>query len=69
MSKVRLAHTALEGEKFVTKDQLAERLSYSCRWVDQQVKKGMPHHMIGRRRRFLVSEVVAWFSASSGVPS
>jgi excisionase family DNA binding protein len=44
----------------LTKRQLAAHLNYSTRWVEQQVKAGMPHERWGGRLRFQVSAVEAW---------
>lgn len=47
-------------EPWLTKRQLAAHLNYSTRWVEQQVKVGMPHERWGGRLRFQVSAVEAW---------
>jgi hypothetical protein len=44
----------------VTKRQLAAHLGYSTRWIEQQVKAGMPYQRWGGRLRFQVSAVEAW---------
>ena len=50
-----------DWEPYLTKRQVAERLGFSVRWLEQQVSQaGLPAHMIGGQRRFLWSEVRDW---------
>lgn len=49
-------------ERWVTKGELAAVLGMSDRWVDKQVKLGMPTKRFGNRPRFQISEVEAWLS-------
>jgi excisionase family DNA binding protein len=47
-----------EGEVYITRAQLAERLGIGLTKLDQLVKEGMPSHSWGLRvRRFRMSEV------------
>jgi hypothetical protein len=48
------------AEPWLTKRQLAAHLGYSTRWIEQQVKAGMPCQRWGGRLRFQVSAVEAW---------
>lgn len=48
-------------ERYLTKRQVAERLGFSIRWVEDQVqRRELPAHTIGGQRRFLWSEIEAW---------
>jgi hypothetical protein len=47
-------------EPWLTKRQLAAHLGYSTRWIELQVKDGMPCERWGGRLRFQVSAVEAW---------
>lgn len=47
-------------ERWLTKQQLAEHLGYSTRWVEYRIHDGMPYERLGHRMRFRASEVEAW---------
>lgn len=47
-------------ERFVTKRELAEHLGMSTRWVELQVKAGLPHARFGAAVRFKISEAEDW---------
>lgn len=47
-------------EPWLTKKQLAAHFSYSTRWIELRMREGMPSTLIGKRRRFHLSEVEAW---------
>lgn len=49
-------------EPELTKKQVAAALSRSPRWVELQVRAGMPSRMDGIRRMFLLSECRDWLS-------
>lgn len=50
-----------QWEPYLAKRDIAQRLGFSVRWLEQQVSTGgLPAHMIGGQRRFLWSEVVEW---------
>jgi hypothetical protein len=55
-----------QGERLVTKRQLARHLSFSERWIEMQVRNGMPHLRVGSRLRFRISEVEAYFDGIRG---
>jgi len=45
----------------MSKQQLAEYLGFSKRWVELKVREGMPcHRWGGKQLRFRASEVEAW---------
>jgi hypothetical protein len=44
----------------LSKIALANHLGYTTRWVELRMKEGMPSTLHGKRRRFLLSEVLAW---------
>ena len=48
------------SEMWLTKPQLAERLSVSQRWIDYRRAEGMPSHKWGGIVRFRLSEVETW---------
>ncbi len=47
-------------EPYMTKQQLADYLGFSVRWVEYRVHEGLPHKTIGRRLRFQRSVVEQW---------
>jgi excisionase family DNA binding protein len=50
-----------DWEPYLTKRQVAQRLGFSVRWLEQQVAQAeLPAHMIGGQRRFLWSEIQSW---------
>lgn len=50
------------SEPWLTKVQLAERLSFSTRWIELRMAEGLPHHRWtpGSPVRFRLSEVEGW---------
>jgi len=42
-----------------TKQELADHLGFSVRWVELRVQEGMPARRMGRRLRFQISAVEA----------
>lgn len=54
-------------ETYLTIEQVAERFGVSektvSRWVDS---RGLPSRKVGNVRRFLLSEVDAWFAGLDG---
>ena len=53
-------------EPWLSKRQVAAHYGYSTRWVELRVRDGMPSHQRGGQRRFLLSEVEAWFEGRQG---
>lgn len=49
-------------EPWVTKQQLANHLAYSTRWVEKQIVAGMPYAHVGSRKRFRISECERWLA-------
>jgi excisionase family DNA binding protein len=49
-------------EPWMTKQQLANHLSMSKRWVEMRVREGMPMMHFGNRARFKASQVENWIS-------
>lgn len=47
-------------EPWLSKQQIADYLQYSVRWVELRVREGMPCQRFGSRLRFRISEVEAW---------
>ncbi|MDP9400452.1 MAG: helix-turn-helix domain-containing protein [Actinomycetota bacterium] len=55
---------AEQREPLLSKRQIAEHYGYSTRWVEYQMRKGLP--TAGRRgghQRYRLSQVEAWFEA------
>ena len=51
------------GERYLKREELAERLGIGLTKLDELVKDGMPSHTWGLRvRRFLWSEVRRWLA-------
>jgi hypothetical protein len=48
------------GERWVTKQQLAEHLGVTSRWIEYQQRLGLPYLRMGGMNRYRVSEVEAW---------
>lgn len=51
-------------EPELTKRQIAQRLGYSTRWIEQRMGEGMPAGWRGSRRSFVESDVIAWLQAN-----
>jgi hypothetical protein len=51
---------AYELEPWMSKQQLSNHLSMSIRWIEGQMKQGMPTTRFGNRPRFKLSEVLNW---------
>ena len=47
-------------EPWCTKQELADHLGFSVRWVELRVREGMPTRRMGQRLRFQMSAVEAW---------
>lgn len=64
-----------EREHWVTKQQLADHLQVTRRWIELQQHHGLPYLRMGGMNRYIVSEVEAWLReryastvAKEGVP-
>jgi phage terminase Nu1 subunit (DNA packaging protein) len=62
-------------EHWVTKQQLADHLQVTRRWIELQQHHGLPYMRMGGMNRYIVSEVEAWLReryastvAKEGVP-
>lgn len=49
-----------QDERWVTKQQLAEHLQVTRRWIEIQQHRGLPCIRMGGINRYIVSEVEAW---------
>jgi hypothetical protein len=49
-----------DREQWVTKQQLADHLGVTTRWIECQQRLGLPHLRMGSMNRYRVSEVEAW---------
>ncbi len=48
-------------EPWLSKKQVAAHYGYSTRWVELRMRDGMPSHVRGGHRKFVLSEIEAWF--------
>jgi hypothetical protein len=55
-------------ESWVTKQQLADHLSVTCRWIELQQPRGLPHLSTGGMNRYRISKVEAWLQKRYGSP-
>lgn len=51
---------AVLSGRYLNKRELAAYYGVSVRWIEYQVARGLPSRLIGRQRRFLISEVDGW---------
>jgi hypothetical protein len=56
-------------EPWVTKQQLAEHLGVTRRWIELQQQFGLPRLSTGGMNRYRISEVEAWLRERYGSPS
>jgi hypothetical protein len=56
-------------EPWCTKQELAEHLGFSVRWVELRVREGMPTRRMGQRLRFQISAVEAWLDEREPRPT
>jgi hypothetical protein len=54
------------SERWLTKQQVARHYGRSTRWIELQMRVGLPSRMIGGRRAFRLSAVDAWMEARFG---
>jgi hypothetical protein len=47
-------------EQWVTKQQLADHLLVTRRWIESQQPLGLPYLRLGRINRYSITEVEAW---------
>jgi hypothetical protein len=52
--------TRHENERWINKQQLAEHLLVTPRWIELQQHVGLPHLRAGVLVRYRISEVEAW---------
>jgi hypothetical protein len=52
--------TADANERWVTKQQVAEHLHVTPRWIELQQRDGFPHLRMGGLVRYRISEVETW---------
>jgi excisionase family DNA binding protein len=58
----------LEGmtDRFLTADELAERLSVPVSWIRESTRSGaIPHVQLGRYRRYREADVMRWLEECS----
>jgi phage terminase Nu1 subunit (DNA packaging protein) len=49
-----------QPEPWITKQQLADHLSVTRRWIEMQQQVGLPYLHMGGLNRYRVSEVETW---------
>lgn len=52
-------------EPWVTKQQLANHLGYTTRWVEYRITEGLPFEQFCSRKRFRITEVEQWLRERS----
>ncbi len=62
------ALTEPTNEPWVTKQQLADHLLVTRRWVELQQHAGLPYLRMGGLNRYRVSEVEAWLRDRYNAP-
>ncbi len=55
-------------EPWTTKQQLADHLSVTPRWIELQQPHGLPHLRTGGMNRYHISGVEAWLRKHYGSP-
>ena len=55
-----------QSDEILTRTELAGRLKCSKRHLDKLQHQGMPCIMLGRSRRFIFTEVLAWLKRKGG---
>lgn len=74
LAKLRQAHrrepecpvpVGVAHEAWLTKQEMAEYLGFSPRWVEMRVREGMPCERFGSRLRFQRTPVEKWLKASA----
>lgn len=63
----RSADTTAKDPVLLTRQGLATALSCSLRKIDHLQTMGMPCLFVGRARRFIFAEVVAWLKRKGGL--
>jgi hypothetical protein len=62
-------HDHWSPEPWVTKRQLADRLSVTPSWIEFQQPLGLPRLSTGGMSRYRISEFEAWLRERYGLPS
>jgi hypothetical protein len=62
-------HEYWSPEPWVTKQQLADHLSVTPRWIELQQPLGLPRLSTGGMSRYRISEVEAWLHERYGSPA
>lgn len=55
-------------ERWIPKQQLADHLAVSGRWIELQQRRGLPYLRMGGINRYRISEVEAWLREHYGSP-
>jgi len=67
----RSCGTRLQGEldePLLTKEQVANKLQRTERFIDKKAELGLPYEQIDGARRFYFSRVMAWFRRRAAEP-
>jgi hypothetical protein len=55
-----------EPERWVTKQQLADHLGITRRWIESQQQVGLPYLRLGSINRYCITDVEAWLRKRYG---
>jgi hypothetical protein len=55
-----------QPERWVTRQQLADHLAVTRRWIESQQQVGLPHLHTGGMNRYRISEVETWLQERYG---
>lgn len=66
MATTHDATTTGQLVQLLTRNDLAKTLNCSLRTIDNLQAKGMPCVRLGRSRRFIATEVIAWLKRTGG---
>jgi excisionase family DNA binding protein len=66
MDTIHDATTTGQSFEILTRTELAQRFKCSKRHIDGLQHQGMPCIMLGRSRRFILTEVLAWLKRKGG---
>jgi hypothetical protein len=58
-----------QPEPWVTKQQLADHLGVTRRWIESQQQLGLPHLHTGGMNSYRISEIEAWLRERYGTPT
>lgn len=66
LRKLNTGVVPASDEPMLKISELAEKLNISQRFIRYEIEKGLPSHNIGGAKRFLYSEIIAYFKMKDG---